>query len=106
MVSLLATRLMEQVWPIDVLLPIISAAHKYISSSKTTHTQLRKSQTQELKTVYIHTKYHPRGLQRKDYRNIWNDTLGKVLPNTPVTIAVARLRNLGDRLCHSRLPSV
>ena len=55
-----------------------------------------------MRPIFIHSTYHPRGIQRSDLRKIFMETLGQEIPN-PLIIAVSRPRNLRDRLCNSSL---
>jgi hypothetical protein len=48
------------------------------------------------KPIIFHLKYHPRGIQRSQVRQVYLDTLAQVLPNQTLILAVSRPRNLRD----------
>ena len=57
------------------------------------------------KTIFYHLEYHPRGTQRQDVRHFYDHTIGPLLPNRQLTIAVSRPPNVRDGLCSSNLVS-
>jgi hypothetical protein len=59
------------------------------------------------KPIIFHLKYHPRGIQRSQVRQVYSDTLGPVLPDRTLILAVShRRRNVRDQVCSTRLPNV
>ena len=100
MTVLLAQRLIARGWDWNYIKSIFNAAHNRI-----TGLVLRPIRPQQGKPLFIHTVYHPRGIQRKDLRNIFNQHLGDQILNQ-VIIAMARPKNLKDRLVHGTLPSI
>jgi len=101
MAILLAERLMRRGWNWLTLCPIFRDAH-YRNTGK--HIKVNKP-TSTMRPIFIHSTYHPRGIQRQDLRRIFMETLGQEIPN-PLIVAVSRPKNLRDRLCCSKLPYV
>jgi hypothetical protein len=62
----------------------------------------RKTEDEE-ETLFIHWSYHPRGLQRSDIRQIFNETLQPHLPYKKVTIAISHPKNLREVLTRTAL---
>jgi hypothetical protein len=58
------------------------------------------------KPIFFHLPYHPRGMQRTTIRKAFNASLQKVLPHRTLIVAASRPKNLGDRVCRTRLPDV
>jgi len=58
---------------------------------------------EESSTLYIHTTYHPNGLQRRDFRQLYNEILAPHLNFDHMTVAVARPTNLRDVLTSATL---
>jgi hypothetical protein len=58
------------------------------------------------KKIFYHLAYHPRGVQRQEVRHLYDHTVGPLLPNRQLTIAVSRPPNLRDGLCSSDLVSL
>jgi hypothetical protein len=56
--------------------------------------------------IYFHLPFHPRGIQRPTIRKLFNATLKKASPQRRLIVAASRQKNLGDRVCHTRLPDV
>ena len=100
MASLLSRRLINRGWSWSYLKHIFNDAHNRITG----RTQ-KPPRTTKKRPVFIHTTYHPRGIQRQDLRKIYNETLGQVLDND-VIVATSRPRNLRDILVQSKLPPV
>ena len=97
---LLAFRLINRGWKWDFIKPIFDAAHDRITNN------IKKAKKNfNMTPIFIHTTYHPRGIQRDEFRKIWNSTLALDIPN-PLIVAVHRPKNLRDQLCNSKLPSV
>ena len=53
--------------------------------------------------LFFHLLYHPKGIDRKDIRRAYEQTIPKVIENRKLTIAISRPRNLQDKLCRSKL---
>ena len=58
------------------------------------------------KDVFFHVRYHPRGVQRKQIRTGFDATLGPLLPQRKLVVAISRDKNLRDRLCQTKLELV
>lgn len=63
----------------------------------------RKGHYNEDSTLYIHWKYHPKGLQRSNIRHLFNTTLQPHIPFERMIIAVSRPKNLRDALTRAAL---
>ena len=100
MAFLLAQRLLERGWTWNTIKPIFNDAHNRITGLVPAPSRPYRGQP-----LFIHTVYHPRGLQRQDLRHIFNQHLGDQIPNQLI-IAMSRPKNLKDRLIHSTLPPV
>ena len=55
------------------------------------------------RSLYLHWKYHPEGIQRETLRAIYNTTLKDCNPFQGMTIAMARPKNLRDLLTRTTL---
>ena len=100
MAMLLAFRLINRGWEWNFIKQIFDAAHDRITNN------IKKAKKNlNMTPIFIHTTYHPRGIQRDEFRKIWNSTLGLDIPN-PLIVAVHRPKNLRDKLCNSKLPLV
>ena len=100
MAVLLAQRLIARGWDWNYIKSIFNDAHNRITGLVPRPIRPYRGQP-----LIIHTVYHPRGLQRQDLRNIFNQHLGDQIPNQ-VIISMSRPKNLKDRLVHSTLPPV
>ena len=101
MALLLTRRLLSRGWDWEYIRPIIRDAHYSLTNKRTT-TQLKKP---EMRSIIIHSTYHPRGIQRQDIREIYMETLGQEIKN-PLIIAQSRPKNLRNLLCRSQLPII
>ena len=90
MAWLLRSRLEDRGWQWKDFKKIFSDAHRRITGID--KKRLKKETGQP---IFLHTTYHPRGLQRQQYRDIFKKTLGEVIPNRLI-IAQQRPRNLKD----------
>jgi len=52
----------------------------------------------EPSTLYLHWTHHPKGIQQREIRNIYDDTLKVILPSERMQIAFSHPKNLGDIL--------
>jgi len=74
---------------------LLEAAHAINKTDKSSATPLHS----QLNTLYLHWKYHPHGLQRKDIRRIFDNMLRPALDcYDKMQIAVSRPKNLRDIL--------
>ena len=48
--------------------------------------------------IFFHLEYHPRGITRAEIRKVFEETIGKLMPNRKLTITISRPKNLRDRL--------
>ena len=103
MLVLLAQQLLARGWSWETLRPLFRDAYYGITASKT-KSNINKPNN-NMQPLYIHIVYHPRGIMRTQLRQIYLETLGQIIDN-PVTIAVARPKNLKQRLCNSKLQHV
>ena len=53
--------------------------------------------------LYLHWKYHPKGLQRQDIRQTFNTNLRQHIPFEKMVIAMSRPKNLRDVLTRTTL---
>ena len=100
MAFLLKKRLEDRGWQWKDFKKIFSDAHRRIVGIDT-----KKKKKSVGQPIFLHTQFHPRGLQRQHYRDIFNKTLGEVIPNRLI-IAQQRPKNLKDRLTSTKLPSL
>jgi hypothetical protein len=56
--------------------------------------------------LIFHLKYHPRGITRSNVQSIYETTLGPLILDRRLLVAVSRPKNLGDRVCSNRLKDV
>jgi hypothetical protein len=63
----------------------------------------KKENYNEDNTLYIHWKYHPKGLQQLNILQLFNATLQPYIPFEKMTIAVSRPKNLRDTLTRAAL---
>ena len=84
MACLLAQRLVDRGWSFAKMKPIFKEAHKRITGIK-----IRKIKPKSnMSPIFIHTRFHPRAIQRHQFREIFDDTLGKYISN-PLIIALS-----------------
>ena len=111
MAALLAQRLIARGHSRQILTPLFVEA-----TERFTHLDSKNQQgaitaepaaaVEDIKPIFFHLPYHPRGIQRTTIRKTFDATLKKVLPHRPLIVAVSRPKNLGDRVCRTRLPDV
>ncbi len=65
-----------------------------------------ESAAENLKPIFFHLPYHPRGITRTTIRKTFDSSLKKLLPDRRLIVAVSRPKSLGDRVCRTRLPDV
>jgi hypothetical protein len=112
MAKLLSDRLIARGYSKKVLLPLFIEATKRLDHLDDESKQGRAIATtlapeEELtKPIFFHLPYHPRGIQRTTIRKTFDASLKKLLPKRSLTVAVSRAKNLGDRVCRTRLPDV
>jgi hypothetical protein len=115
MATLLAKRLCSRGYSLKTLLPIFQTATNRLVNvprrplRSPPMTEARRTLQQCSKTInpmIFHLKYHPRGITRQNVRKIYDETLGPLIPNRRLLIAVSRTKNIGDRVCRTRLPDI
>jgi hypothetical protein len=111
MAALLAQRLMARGYSKQLLTPLFIEATERLSSlddnkQQGAITAELAAAAKDKKPIFFHLPYHPRGIQRTTIRKIFDASLKKVLPHRPLIVAVSRPKNLGDRVCQTRLPDV
>jgi hypothetical protein len=80
------------------LLPIFQHAARHLGN-----VTLQKQQQKISDTLFIHQRYHPKGLKRKDIRDVYDETLKPFLDFDNMTVAISRPRNLGEVLTKTPL---
>ena len=103
MAYLLADRVIQRGWKWDFVIKVFVEAHNQIVKNENENKNRKGKRDDNDVPVIIHLKYHPRGIQRRDLRQIYNQTLGVKIKNK-VIIAVSRPKNLREQLCQSHLP--
>ncbi len=95
------TRLLNRGHNITNLTPIlIEAAHAADKTNRLDTAPLQPKPS----TLYLHWTYHPQGLQRKNIRRIFDNTLKPALDcYDKMQIAVSRPKNLRDTLTRAAL---
>jgi hypothetical protein len=91
------------------LLPIFLEITRRLEKRATTQISTTTNHDAELdyrQPVYFHLPYHPRGIQRQEIRRLYNSTIGPLLSNRRLVVAVSRQRNLRDRVCNTTLASI
>jgi hypothetical protein len=73
------------------------------AATLTSQKKNKKENDNEDSTLYIHWKYHPKGLQWLNIRQLFNTTLQPYIPFDKMTIAVSRPKNLRDTLTRAAL---
>ena len=53
--------------------------------------------------LFFHLLYHPKGIERTNIRQAYEQTLKAIVPNRKFTVAISQPRNLRDKLCRSKL---
>ncbi len=91
-------RLTERGHQLQYLLPLLQQAAKLINNQR-----IHKENKDNRNTLFIHHRYHPRGLQRKDIRDIYDRTLKPFLNFDAMTVAISRPNNLREILTKTPL---
>jgi hypothetical protein len=93
-------RLLNRGYSINNITPLLSEAAKTLDNRRTTD----RTTLPESNTLYLHWTHHPHGLQQKDIRRIFEDTLKPALTGyDKMQIAISRPRNLRDILTRAAL---
>ena len=110
MTFLLFKRLLARGYSKDHLLPRFTdtiyrlQARANDKTTTKTHTDTKGALTENNSTsIFYHLPYHPKGITRHHVRNHYDRTLGPLLPNRQLTVAMSRPKNLADGLCRTRL---
>ena len=98
MVCLLVQRLVDRGWSFKKIKPIFKEAHERITGKK----KRQNKPKSKIIPILIHTKFHPRAIQRNRFRQIDDDTL-RIFISIPLIVAVSRPKNLRERLRSSKL---
>jgi hypothetical protein len=117
MAGLLARRLIVRGYTLEYLLPFFQAAEARLTNLLRTGPRRNPDvsnagpgttkNAEQTKPLFFHLQFHPRGIQRKQIREAYNDTLAPLLESERrLIVAVSRPRNLRDRVCSTRLPDV
>ena len=80
------------------LSPLFQQAARFISNQRT-----QQENRNSPNTLYIHQRYHPKGLQRKDIMDIYDRMLKQILNFDTMTVAISRPRNLRKVLTKTSL---
>ena len=103
----LIQRLVNRGHDINTLKQLTLNALQKITNTNNTNIQNTSNNNEDKKTIFFHLPYHPRGIQRQEIRKHYTNTLNRVLNTTrTLTVAISRPKNLGDSLCHTRLPNL
>jgi hypothetical protein len=111
MAKLLAQRLIVRGYSKKLLIPLFIEATERLSrldDERRIHSASSETATEanDPKPIFFHLPYHPRGIARTTIRKTFDTTLKKLMPQRPLIVAVSRPKNLGDRVCRTRLPDV
>jgi hypothetical protein len=112
MAQLLANRLFARGYSKKLLTPLFIEATERLSrleselAEQGNSTSGSSATSKEDKPIFFHLPYHPRGIKRPTIRKHFNATLQKLLPRRRLIVAVSRQKNLGDRVCRTRLSDV
>jgi hypothetical protein len=111
MAILLARRLCARGYSLHTLLPYFQkaatrllAADPRIILEPTAMPQTDSND--EDKPMIFHLPHHPRGITRLQVREAYSATLGPLIPERRLLIAVSRPKNIRDRVCRTRLPDL
>ena len=107
--ELLAKRLSDRGLPTPILLPVFKEALNHLkhqSPRARQHPTPEQTRGHDQSRIFFHLPFHPRGLQRKQVRWLFEQHMGPVLPNCKLTVAVSRPLNLRYRVCSTVLPDV
>ena len=113
MAKLLAQRLIARGYSKQVLTPLFIEATERLdrvyndrSERLGAINQVSANKEKESKPIFFHLPFHPRGITRATIRKTFDASLKKLLPHRSLIVAVSRPKNLGDRVCRTRLPDV
>jgi hypothetical protein len=109
MAKLLARRLVARGYSLETLKPVFARANARLLASdprlQQTRTPVNNDDTSK-KPIIFHLQHHPRGISRQQVRTAYADTLGNLLPDRRLLIAVSRPKNIKDRVCSTILPDI
>jgi hypothetical protein len=60
----------------------------------------------EDKPLIFHIEHHPRGITRQQIRAAYSETIGPLITDRKLIIAVSRPKNIRDRVCSTRLHDI
>jgi hypothetical protein len=111
MAILLARRLCARGYSMHMLLPVFKTAGDRLTRSDPRHFLPKKDTSERGATtsqnpLIFHLKHHPRGITRQQVRTAYTDTIGPLLRDRSLIVAVSRPKNIKDRVCHTRLPDI
>jgi hypothetical protein len=112
MAKLLAQRLIARGYSKQVLTPLFIEATERLnhldneSKLQGATTTVSATEEKDKKPIFFHLPFHPRGIKRATIRKTFDASLKKLLPSRSLIVAVSRQKNLGDRVCRTRLPDV
>jgi hypothetical protein len=111
MAILLARRLCARGYSLHTLLPYFQkAATRLLASDPRrildpTNLPQIENDTED-KPMIFHLPHHPRGITRQQVRDAYSATLGPLIPERRLLIAVSRPKNIRDRVCRTRLSDI
>ena len=91
-------RLTERGHQLKDIIPILQQ-----TAAKLNSTPSHKASKNNLNTLFIHQTYHQHGVQRRDIRNLYSQTLETHLDFDRMTVATSRPVNLKDILTKANL---
>jgi hypothetical protein len=110
---LLARRLCARGYPLQTLLPLFQKASDRLLASdprqilhRVTPNEPPTDTTPSTNPLIFHLSYHPRGLTRQQVRKVYADTIGPLIPDRRLLVAVSRPKNIRDRICRTRLADI
>jgi len=106
MAKLLVQRLLARGYSQRHIMPTIREVLSKLENNNIQTTVPAAEPSAELNQIFFHLPYHPRGIQRTTIRSIYQQTLGPILTDRRLTVAVSRPRNLRDRLSKTVLKDV
>jgi hypothetical protein len=93
-------RLTQRGHKLEDLIPIFQQA---AASLETKNPRPSAADTDTSNTLFLHWQYHPHGIQKRELRLLYNNTLKPLLDYDRVTIAMSRPTNLRDLLTNAKL---
>ena len=91
---------MQRGHKLEALIPIFQQA---AASLETKNPRPSAADTDTSNTLFLHWQYHPHGIQKRELRLLYNNTLKPLLDYDRVTIAMFRPTNLRDLLTNAKL---